>query len=203
MGSIRDYSLDALKMMLITLVIYAHIPLLDGFMPGSNVEMDALTWRSVKGIYAFHMPLFVLLSGYFTRRKEAGMQWKGSLKLLRLFVLFHVIDLALQSGTSGQIPTWQDIIYPSFALWYLLCLFYWRMLISILPARIDHLMLVAISVVASLLVGFVPIRGEMGFHRFFSLMPYFFVGHYYGKWLVQIAENMAVKLTPPYLYYAY
>ena len=203
MGSIREYSLDALKMMLITLVIYAHIPLLGGFMPVGNVEIDALTWHSVKGIYAFHMPLFVLLSGYFTRRKEAGAQWKGSLKLLRLFVLFHIIDLALQSGTSGQMPTWHDIIYPSFALWYLLCLFYWRMLISILPARIDHRMLVAISVVASLLVGFVPIRGEMGFHRFFSFMPYFFIGHYYGKELMQMVEKVAVNLTPPYSCYAY
>lgn len=60
MAGNRDYSLDALKMILIILVIYAHIPLLNGLIPiGANVECDALTWHSVKGIYAFHMPLFV------------------------------------------------------------------------------------------------------------------------------------------------
>ncbi len=202
MGSVREYSLDALKMMLITLVIFAHIPLLDGFIPGSDVEIDALTWHSVKGIYAFHMPLFVLLSGYFTRRKEIKMQWVSSVKLIRLFVVFHVIDLSLQSLASGQMPTWHDIIYPSFALWYLLCLFYWRMLISVLPATLDRTMLVAVSVVVSLVIGFVPIRGEMGFHRFFSFMPYFFIGHYYGKELMQKLDNIAVRITPPSSCYA-
>lgn len=202
MGSVREYSLDALKMLLITLVIYAHIPLLDGFVPGSNVEIDSLTWHSVKGIYAFHMPLFVLLSGYFTRRKALKAQWNGSQKLLSLFVVFHVIDLTLQSSVSGQLPTLHDCIYPSFALWYLLCLFYWRMLISILPSSLDSRKLIAISFVVSLLVGFMPIRGEMGLHRFFSFMPYFFIGHYYGKELMQKLECWAVRITPPYSCYA-
>ncbi len=50
MAGNRDYSLDALKMILIILVIYAHIPLLNGLIPiGANVECDALTWHSVKG----------------------------------------------------------------------------------------------------------------------------------------------------------
>ena len=199
MASQREYSLDALKMVLIALVIYAHIPLLGGLMPAGDIEIDAMTWHSVKGIYSFHMPLFVLLSGYFTRRKDVRSQWKGSVKLLKLFVFFQVVDLALKGLSVGQFPTLHDCICPSFALWYLLCLFYWRMLISLLPATLDRRLLVIGSIVISLLIGFVPIRGELGFQRFFSFMPYFFIGHYYGEWLMQKIDSLILRLTPPLL----
>ena len=97
MAGNRDYSLDALKMILIILVIYAHIPLLNGLIPiGANVECDALTWHSVKGIYAFHMPLFVFLSGYLTKRKLLAVQFGKSQKLIKLFVVFHIVDLVLR-----------------------------------------------------------------------------------------------------------
>lgn len=66
----RDYCIDALKMLLIVLVIYGHIPLLDGLInEGVSIECDSITWTAVKGVYAFHMPLFVLISGYFTKRR--------------------------------------------------------------------------------------------------------------------------------------
>lgn len=202
MESVREYSLDALKMFLIVLVIYAHIPLLDGFIPMRGIQLDALTWHSVKGIYSFHMPLFVLLSGYFTRRKDVQSQWKGSVKLLKLFVCFHIVDLTLKSLSIGQFPTLYNCICPSFALWFLLCLFYWRMLISLLPETLDRRFLVMGSVVISLLIGFVPIRNEMGIHRFFSFMPYFFIGHYYGHELMQKIDNHTLKIAPPSYSYA-
>lgn len=86
---IRNYKLDALKMCLIISVIFGHIPLLAGFIDlhlPSNY--DLLTMHAMKGIYAFHMPLFVLISGYFTRRQPLRAQFKKSLRLLRLFIVF-------------------------------------------------------------------------------------------------------------------
>lgn len=192
----RDVSLDALKMVLICLVIYAHIPLLDGFLHGQSIECNAFMWHSVKGIYAFHMPLFVLLSGYFTKRKPLKLQFNSSVKLLRLFVTFHCIDLLLQCCKDGVLPTFHDLIYPSFALWYLLCLFYWRMLVAVLSDRFNRNSLIFASLVASLLVGFVPIKGEMGFQRFFSFMPYFFIGHYHGKDMMEFIRVVSKKITP-------
>ncbi len=124
MAGNRDYSLDALKMILIILVIYAHIPLLNGLIPiGANVECDALTWHSVKGIYAFHMPLFVFLSGYLTKRKLLAVQFGKSQKLIKLFVVFHIVDLVLKWIVAGVRHSLHGIVCPSFALWYLLCLF--------------------------------------------------------------------------------
>ncbi len=200
MAGNRDYSLDALKMILIILVIYAHIPLLNGLIPiGANVECDALTWHSVKGIYAFHMPLFVFLSGYLTKRKLLAVQFGKSQKLIKLFVVFHIVDLVLKWIVAGVRHSLHGIVCPSFALWYLLCLFYWRILISALPENINKKYAVSYSVLLSLLVGFIPIQGEFGFQRFFSFMPYIFLGHYYGRSVLKTVDNKVV-LPPPRTY---
>lgn len=196
----RDYNIDALKMMLIILVIYAHIPLLDGFVHnGVVVECDKYTWALVKGIYAFHMPLFVLISGYFSKSKTAAEQFLKSINFLKIFVVFHIVDLYINWCYSGMRPSLHDMIYPSFALWYLLCLFYWRMLISIIPPKWNAKWVLLSSIVFSISIGFVPIHGEMGFHRFFSFMPYFMIGHYYGKKIIAFVEAKIASITPPHI----
>lgn len=166
----RDYCIDALKMLLIVLVIYGHIPLLDGLINGGIfIECDPITWTAVKGVYAFHMPLFVLISGYFTKRRLFKEQVTKSLSLLRIFLIFHCLDLFLNWCYSRVIPGWQELIYPSFALWYLLCLFYWRILVCLIPKKWDERKVIVMSVIISLLIGFVPVYGEFGLHRFLVL----------------------------------
>lgn len=198
----RDYCIDALKMLLIVLVIYGHIPLLDGLINGgTSIECDPITWTAVKGVYAFHMPLFVLISGYFTKRRIFREQVTKSLSLLRLFLIFHSLDLFLNWFNSGVIPGWHELIYPGFALWYLLCLFYWRILVCLIPKNWDERKVIIMSVVISLLIGFVPIYGELGLHRFFSFMPFFLIGHYYGSCFLRQSQIIARKITPPYTYY--
>lgn len=193
----RDYRLDAIKMFLMACVIFGHVPLLDGFLNvGLPKGYDTLTSLTMRGIYAFHMPLFVLISGYFTHRKPARKQFSSSLKLLRLFVAFHLFDLALSYFVAHEPITLRRIASPSFALWYLLCLFYWRMLLSVIPARWKPKYVVGASFFVSLAVGFTPIGFEMGSHRFFSFMPYFMVGHYYGTDILKYIQNK-VKFTPP------
>lgn len=150
----RDSRLDALKMFLMICVIWGHVPLLDGFVDiGLPNNYDVLTWASVRGIYAFHMPLFVLLSGFFSRRKTVREQFRGSLKLLGLFAVFQTIDLLVQSFAYCTLPSLGRIVHPCFALWYLLCLFYWRMLLSVIPDRWNPRWVVTASIAISLAIG--------------------------------------------------
>lgn len=183
-------------MCLIVSVIFGHIPLLNGFLdlhlPSSY---DSLTMHAMKGIYAFHMPLFVLISGYFTRQKNLGIQLIKSFKLLRLFVVFQIIDLLIRYVFGGETFSLIRCLYPCFALWYLLCLFYWRILLSVIPQKWDPKWIIAISFLISITVGFTNINGIMGLHRFFSFMPYFMIGHYYGENILQTSDNKT--FTPP------
>ena len=54
-----------------------------------------------------------------------------------------------------------------------------------------------VSVAACLAIGFVPVGNEFGLHRFFSFMPYFLLGHYYGQKILQIIDNKVVNIPPP------
>lgn len=191
----RNYKLDVLKMCLIISVIFGHIPLLEGFidlyLPS---DYDFLTMHAMKGIYAFHMPLFVLISGYFTRQQPLRVQFKKSLRLLKLFIVFQVIDILIRHfmGETFSLGRW---LYPCFALWYLLCLFYWRILLSVIPQKWNPKWIVVISFLISISVGFTNISGILGLHRFFSFMPYFMIGHYYGAKILRGIDYK--QFTPP------
>lgn len=194
--ALRDKKLDAIKMFLIVLVVFGHIPLLEGLIPiGQPQGYDALTLHTVHGIYAFHMPLFVFLSGLFSRKKSFQEQWNSSKKLLRLFIVFQIVDLALSHIFAPHTFSLREFISPCFALWYLLCLFYWRMLLSAIPSSCKPKWVMCVSVAVCLAIGFVPVGNEFGLHRFFSFMPYFLLGHYYGQKILQIIDNKAI--TPP------
>lgn len=177
-------------MFLITLVIFGHIPLLNGFLnlylPSSY---DFMTLHAMKGIYAFHMPLFVLISGYLTKKLPLRIQFNKSLRLVRLFILFQFIDIFIRYIFMRKAFSLSDCLYPCFALWYLLCLFYWRMLLSVIPQKWNPKCIVIISFLISIAIGFTKIDGVMGLHRFFSFIPYFMIGHYYGSKILQSIDN--------------
>ena len=59
----RDLTIDSLKGFLILLVIFGH--LLGSLKCLENKECQAI-WNF---IYTFHMPLFVLISGYFSNKQ--------------------------------------------------------------------------------------------------------------------------------------
>lgn len=193
----RDYKFDIIKLFLITLVVYAHIPLLDGLLPDTFVcNYDVVYSHSVKGIYAFHMPLFVFISGYFTKRKDVKEAFFGSRKLLWYLCVFQILDLIIRYAITNKMPSLRACVSPCFALWYLLCLFYWRILLSLIPQSLSRHIVMVSSVLLSVLAGFVPIGGELGFQRFFSFMPYFMTGYYYGKDIIKVFENKIYTLPP-------
>lgn len=88
---VRNFIIDNVKFILIILVIFGHIPLIRGFINYGveSIELDLITWNVVKGIYAFHMPLFVFISGYFSKDKSIYDTLISSKKILKLFILFQ------------------------------------------------------------------------------------------------------------------
>lgn len=177
----RNVNMDALKMVLMITVIFGHIPLIGGLVNiGAPQNFDFPTMHAVKAIYAFHMPLFVFLSGYFTRPKNPLKQWQDSVYLLKLFAVFQLIDIGLRYIFTPDTISWRTCFSPAFALWYLICLFYWRILISYIPRDCNSILVVGITFLLSLGSGFIPLNNELGFQRFFSFMPFFTCGYYWG-----------------------
>lgn len=65
---------------------------------------------------------------------------------------------------------------PGFAMWFLLVLFIYRM---IFPFLIKIKYILAISIIAALVVGFIPFIGkEFGLSRMFCFLPFYLLGYY-------------------------
>ena len=127
--------------------------------------------RSIQIIYAFHMPLFFIISGYLTygRDKHKPLKQFCRKKLYQLivpFLLFAIILCFYENGIKG----WVYILYGSrnalsiantfTPLWFLPCFFVSAMLYNIIE-RIGNRIVSTIIVIATGMVGFILPRTIM------------------------------------------
>lgn len=167
---VRDDRIDSLKYWLIVLVIVAHVIMRDEFAGSATC---AVLWN---WICIFAMPLFIFISGYFSRKKDKKDFWPSIWKLLEPLIIFHVVGL-LFTGKTLSIGL---ILKPWYILWYLLSLIYWRFMLQIIPDKIlRHKKIILISTCCiSIMAGFLPFDKVLSIQRTLSLMPFFFLGYY-------------------------
>ncbi|HZK56479.1 MAG TPA: acyltransferase family protein [Desulfosporosinus sp.] len=156
----RNYLLDNLKVALIVLVVLGHAL--------KNIDAD-IGLRSVYiFIFMFHMPLFVFVSGYFSKNVDKCR--RNAVKdLLIPFIVFNIIWYACAG--NFEFP----IYYAGWTLWYLLSLFFWRFFLKDL-IRIKWIL--GISIVLGLLVGFIDHGAMLSLSRTFAFLPFFLLGYY-------------------------
>lgn len=190
----RDTKIDTLKFLLIFLVVLGHLSYHD-YGLGIN-----------KLIYSFHMPLFVFLSGYFTKSEQENGVEDHRKKHAKWAVRILLIYLCAQAGHAlltlllGGSLSWKMLIYPQLALWYLLCLVYWRVAVWTLFRNTDDRVLFVLSVFLSILSGIVPLNEELSFQRAFAFFPFFIAGFLFRKlglmrWLDSVPVWKAIALS--------
>jgi len=122
----RVEELDRYKGFLIFLVVLGHF-----LLPIKDSDM-ALFSRSFYGIYSFHMPAFIFLSGYFFQQSFVKRGRKASSlfsNLLYYFICYFFLKTLLYPfdvfcyGGQGSFP---DYLHESSTPWYLLGLFFWQ-----------------------------------------------------------------------------
>ena len=102
----------------------------------------------------------------------------GYKRLIIIYLLFDVVYLAFDYSVGGL--TVNRLLRPSFHLWYILSLIFWRLFLQLIPQKIlDYkIVMMVVSFAISLAVGFVPISGELSFQRTFVYWPFFLIGYY-------------------------
>lgn len=168
----RNLKIDGLKFVLMYLVVLGHLPFDD-----YGLHVDEM-------IYSFHMPMFVFLSGYLTSSKFNPSHHLGWLKNTFLvficaqachMILAGILGLDSSVVASGQFNL-KRLFYPQFALWYLLCLMYWRIMTWTVFSKVDDLVLFIGSWLLAVLSGFIPVGEFLSFQRAFSFLPFFVMG---------------------------
>ena len=181
----RDPFFDNAKILLMLLVVLGHV-----LQYGQGILCTATN----KWIYSFHMPLFVFLSGYFTKVENRDKFIKGLLKLVETYAVFTIVHVCISFLLGKGVSFLNMLLIPRWTLWYLLSLIWWRIVLYIIPLSIrnNHIMLVVISVILCLIMGWIPIGMAFSFHRTFSFFPFFMLGYV----AAQTGTINRIKLSP-------
>lgn len=165
----RDSWYDNAKAILILSVVIGHLATGD-----ISPERD---WVNSFGkfIYFFHMPVFMMISGRFSRgrvdRKEYG---KAVVHLLIPYLILQTGMILLYSAmdikTSGF-----SYLSPLFGLWYLFVLFLYSV---ISPQLCRFRFLFPVSILAAIAAAFLPSPLFGGFQRAVMFYPFFLFGYY-------------------------
>lgn len=160
----RDYLFDNYKAFLIILVVVGH------FIELTSAENDllvAMKWI----IFSFHMPAFVFISGYFSRKKQS--LYRLVQQLLVPYLIFEVLYYVLYIVILKR-DTQLALLYPKFSLWYLLAMFMWKLVTPLVKKIPGYLW---ISFLIGLLVGASSLDDNyLTLPRMFTFYPFFLLG---------------------------
>lgn len=182
MDTTRDTYFDSLKFVLILLVIFGHC-----------IESSIDTSLSLKAIYetiyTFHMPLFIFISGYFSKNTNPQKIIFSIFKLLEVFLIIGLIWYlygVIRYGYSTMPSFFFLFIKPKWALWYLLSLCFWKIFSCILLSHLNHKLLFALSIIICLSIGFIPQIGlDYSLSRTFVFYPFFVLGNLINQDLIE------------------
>lgn len=134
------------------------------------------------------MAAFLFVSGYFSKNVENGYDNAIERYLLPyvFMVLFYVgIRFVLYGKASF------NLLQPSFASWYLLTLFFYKIYLKNL-LKIRHLFL--ISIIASILIACINQKlAYLSIGRTLSFFPFFLLGYYFKYEWIEKIKNIALK----------
>ncbi|WP_405670374.1 acyltransferase family protein [Streptomyces sp. NBC_01530] len=165
----RDAYFDNAKYLAIVLVAMGHSwePLRDG-----SRTVTAL----YNLVYAFHMPAFIVISGYFSRGFDASPA-----KIRRLvtgvavpYVVFEAAYTFFTRWTDGVPDRPVSVLDPLYLTWFLIALFIWRLTTPIWQNARWPL---PIALVVAMLATVSPsIGNDLDLQRVLQFLPYFVLG---------------------------
>lgn len=190
----RIYAFDNLKALLIFCVVVGHLM---EICTAGKTQLPAYLV-----IYSFHMPLFLLVSGFFGKFHLQKL-WE----LFGLYAIFQILYLFIVHVLFRGIPVGKisfSLTTPYWLLWYLLVMIYYTCLIPLL-SRVKggwQAVFLLLCCVIGIAAGFFPsIKYYLSLSRFFCFLPFFVGGYFLGQRrnrLLEAAAGLSPKCAPQY-----
>ncbi|GEQ00965.1 acyltransferase family protein [Staphylococcus arlettae] len=179
----RDFFFDNARALLIFLVVFGH--LLQPY-----TESDTFLTSLYLTIYSFHMPCFLFISGYFAKKAgQPGYLEKVSKKLLVPYFIFFAFFSLYYYFTGKEDNVTLDPFDPVFALWFLLTLFFFHIILALVKNYKPYFVL-PIAIIIALFAGFSDDIGNyLSFSRTIIFFPIFYLGYLFKKEHTQVLRN--------------
>ena len=144
----RNLFFDNVKGVLIFTVVFGHA--LKPLIVTSNFATFIYAF-----IYIFHMPFFVFISGYFSKKKNN----KKLINLIYIYLVWQMIicPIILYLTTKNFSKSFQLPINPQWTYWYLFALIFWRFITPIVNEFVKLKKMLIFSIFLSILIGFLDL----------------------------------------------
>lgn len=144
-------------------------------------------------IYAFHMPFFILISGYTARR------YMGDARQVRrivstLVIPYLIVETSMQLITrhyTGD-PDPMMILSPQWLAWFMAALFVWRLTTPIWRALKYP---ITTSIVISLTVGLFEIPNVLALPKILGFLPFWVVGLHMNRQVFERLTDLRVRVV--------
>lgn len=184
----RDYFFDNIKAVLIFLVVLGHF-----LLPIHEAGNVLVLIKRL--IYVFHMPLFVFVSGYFSKRiyKDGKYNFEKILYLIKAYILFVVAIQAVYAISGFRSFREIDFFSQSGAPWYLFAMIAWYLMIPLIR-KFKPLPVITVNIVLALAAGFFKNVGDfLCLSRILVFGPFFFLGYYMEQPVLEKALHPTYK----------
>ncbi|WP_409229290.1 acyltransferase family protein [Gudongella sp. SC589] len=160
----RDQKMDNLKFTMIFLVVFGHV------LEMGNIQTGVFNILYT-GIYMFHMPIMIIVSGYFSRI----VMDRGELGILNRYIKLVIPSLVLQFIFAVLSYMFTGAIQPYWVLWYTVALIVWDYLIDYTKFRYWPILMLLMV----LMFGNMGMIANTLFGRIVYFMPFYLIGYYF------------------------
>lgn len=186
-ASRRDPYFDNVKFVLIAFVVIGHA-----------LEPLYSTSESAKAlyhfIYFFHIPLFVFITGYFSKKSGKVAPF------LVLYIVFESLYTLLDYYLNGQSTLRFTYFLPYWVTWYLFAVILWKLVLPYF-VKLKHPILVASCL--AVLAGYVSTLGyTLSALRAINFFPFFLAGYYMKKEYFGYLFKRPVQITASLILFA-
>lgn len=171
----RNTYFDNAKFMLILLVVFGHA--ISPYRINNNAVLSLYHF-----IFIFHMPAFIILTGYLSKNfKKKGYYIKIITKLFLPFLIFQTLYTFYYNILYQNLSFSLQYIIPRWALWFLVSLICWKLVLPLF-ARLPMWLGLSLSMGLSLGIGYFNGLGRvLSIKRMLFFFPFFLLGYYLSK----------------------
>lgn len=179
--------LDSLKFILIVLVVFGHV--MEHDLYPSQLRRSIYSF-----IYCFHMPLFVIISGYFSRNTYNFN--KLAKTLFRFFLSYFIFQILLYTPDfirNQDFSLYNIIFLPYKSMWYLAGLIWWRLFIFFIQKiKIPPFIIIQLSFLFAFICFYVDQISFFINMRIIAFFPFFLIGYYMKDTFIENLKQLKV-----------